>query len=129
MHLGYVIYYVQSVAETVAFYEAAFGLKTRFVHENGLYTEMETGETVLAFAEEGYVRSHGVHFAPLRKTLLSPGFEISLVTDNVWDAVARAVAVGAHRMTAPESKPWGQIVAYVRDLNGCLVELCTPVNH
>jgi lactoylglutathione lyase len=24
-------------------------------------------------------------------------------------------------------KPWGQKVSYVRDLNGCLVEVCSPV--
>ncbi|MFO0110274.1 MAG: VOC family protein, partial [Alphaproteobacteria bacterium] len=27
----------------------------------------------------------------------------------------------------PEQKPWGQTVAYVRDLNGFLVEICSPV--
>lgn len=127
MQLGYVIHYVPSVAETVAFYEAAFGLRKRFVHESGNYAEMDTGTTTLAFAEEGYVRSHGVHFAPLRKTILSPGIEISFITENVWDAVAQAVAAGAHKMVPPETKPWGQVVAYVRDLNGALVELCSIV--
>jgi hypothetical protein len=28
---------------------------------------------------------------------------------------------------APETKPWGQIVAYVRDNNGCIVEICSPI--
>jgi lactoylglutathione lyase len=28
---------------------------------------------------------------------------------------------------APTKKPWGQTVAYVRDLDGHLVELCTPM--
>jgi len=32
MHLSYVILYVKNIAETVAFYEKAFGLKQRFVH-------------------------------------------------------------------------------------------------
>jgi hypothetical protein len=27
----------------------------------------------------------------------------------------------------PVSKPWGQTVAYVRDLDGFLVELCTAM--
>jgi hypothetical protein len=26
-----------------------------------------------------------------------------------------------------DEKPWGQVVAYVRDLNGYLVEICTPM--
>jgi hypothetical protein len=28
---------------------------------------------------------------------------------------------------AVEEKPWGQKLGYVRDLNGCLVEICSPV--
>jgi lactoylglutathione lyase len=43
MELGYVIVYVPDVAATVAFYERAFGIKRRFIHESGTYAEMETG--------------------------------------------------------------------------------------
>jgi uncharacterized glyoxalase superfamily protein PhnB len=42
-------------------------------------------------------------------------------------AYARAVQHGAEPVSPPAAKPWGQIVAYVRDGNGCLVELATPV--
>jgi len=34
---------------------------------------------------------------------------------------------GATPEKAVTEKPWGQRVGYVRDLNGCLVELCSPV--
>ncbi len=27
----------------------------------------------------------------------------------------------------PNTKPWGQVVAYVRDLDGFLIEICTPM--
>lgn len=37
------------------------------------------------------------------------------------EAGALAVAIAE-----PVTKPWGQTVAYVRDLNGLLVELATP---
>ena len=37
-------------ARSVAFYEDAFGLTRRFVHEAGMYAEMDTGATTLAFA-------------------------------------------------------------------------------
>ena len=30
-------------------------------------------------------------------------------------------------MTEPETKPWGQDVAYVRDPDGNLIELASPV--
>ena len=37
MQLGYTILYVQDVKATLAFYEAAFGLTTRFLHDSGDY--------------------------------------------------------------------------------------------
>lgn len=43
MKLGYTIAYVSDVAESIAFYEHAFGLKRRFIHESGQYGELETG--------------------------------------------------------------------------------------
>ena len=51
MRLGYVIVDVLDVTKAVAFYDTAFGVLCRFVHESG-YGEMETGATVLAFAAE-----------------------------------------------------------------------------
>ena len=48
MKLGYTIAYVSDVAESIAFYERAFGLKRRFIHESGQYGELETGETEVA---------------------------------------------------------------------------------
>ena len=55
MRLGYVIIYVPDLEETVAFYEKAFGVSRRFIHESG-YAEMETGATALAFATEKFSR-------------------------------------------------------------------------
>ena len=49
MQFGYTILYVPDVPATLKFYEAAFGLTTRFVHECGDYGELETGSTALAF--------------------------------------------------------------------------------
>jgi hypothetical protein len=30
-------------------------------------------------------------------------------------------------MEEPKIKPWGQVVAYVRDLDGFLIEVCSPM--
>ena len=40
MKLGYIIIYVSDVPKTVAFYETAFDLKRRFIHESHLSAEM-----------------------------------------------------------------------------------------
>ena len=41
--------------------------------------------------------------------------------------VKRAVKAGATAVSEPAAKPWGQTVAYLRDKDGHLVELCTPL--
>ncbi len=127
MKLGYIIFYVQDVTATVAFYEKAFGLKRRFVHETGTYAELETGTTALAFVEEGAAKEHGFTVRPLRPKEEASAVEVALVTEDVAGAYAHAVEAGAEATQAPKQKPWGQTVAYVRDLNGVLVELCTPM--
>ncbi|HEV7516808.1 MAG TPA: lyase, partial [Thermoanaerobaculia bacterium] len=39
---------------------------------------------------------------------------------------ARAVEAGAAPVSQPATKPWGQDVAYVRDLDGVLIEIASP---
>jgi uncharacterized glyoxalase superfamily protein PhnB len=70
---------------------------------------------------------NGVSIRPNRLGDVAAGIEIALVTDDPAAAYKRAVAVGAIAVKPPVQKPWGQTVAYVRDLNGCLVEICSPV--
>ena len=127
MKLGYTIIYVADVVATVAFYEKAFGLARRFVHESNLYAEMETGSTVLGFAGEAMAETNGVAIRPNRPGDVAAGIEIALVTDDPAAAYEKAVAAGAVAVKPPVRKPWGQTVGYVRDLNGCLVEICSPV--
>ena len=61
---------------------------------------------------------------------LSAGAEISFVVDedkgeSVQSCVERAGAAGATVVKDPMTKPRGQVVAYVKDCNGFLVEICT----
>lgn len=128
MQLGYTIVYVPDVAASLAFCERAFGLRCKFLHDSGTYGELDTGATTWSFAAHalGDLNFAGGHVHA--DTSAQPlGFEIALVTDDVPAAHARALAAGAREMAAPVSKPWGQIVSYVRCPDGVLVELCTPV--
>ena len=127
MRLGYVIVYVKNVLETVDFYQKAFGLKHRFTHESGAYAEMETGQTTLAFVSEEMAKdSHS--FRLNRTTEKPPGIEISLVTDHVQKQFDQSVEAGAIPVVKPTQKPWGQLVSCVKDNNGCLVEICSPID-
>jgi lactoylglutathione lyase len=127
MKLGYCILYVPDVPAALAFYEAAFGFSRKFLHESNSYGELATGTTRLSFAAESLAATHG-DFRPSRLTDKPCAMELALVTDDVAAAIERAVAAGAKLHAKAEQKPWGQTVAYVRDPNGFLIELCTPID-
>lgn len=129
MKFGYAITYVPDVDASLRFFEQAFGLKRRFLHESGTYGELDTGATTLSFAahELGHMNFEGGHVAA-NESAQPLGFEIALVTDDVQAAHATAIAAGAKEMAPPTQKPWGQIVSYVRCPDGILVELCTPIS-
>lgn len=127
MQLGYVITYVDNVDATLSFYEKAFGLKRRFLHESGTYGELETGETKLSFAEKGLAEMNGFSIKQTNTYEDPLGVEIALVTEDVEGAYQTALKHGAVECQSPQQKPWGRTVAYVRDINGFLVELCTPM--
>ncbi|HUN11103.1 MAG TPA: VOC family protein [Rhabdaerophilum sp.] len=128
MKLGWVIHYVQDVAATLAFYEKAFGFERAMLTEGGEFGMLRTGETTLAFCAETFLAADGfAGYVAVRPSLPPPGNEIGLVTEDVAGAYARAVEAGAMPLMPPKEKPWGQVVSYVRDCNGFLVEICSPV--
>ena len=130
MKFGYTIIYVPNVEASLAFFSKAFGLPRRFLHESGMYGELETGHTALAFADHALSKLNfpGGHVAA--DTSPAPlGIEIGLVTPDVAAAHAQAVAAGATELSAPSERPWGQRVSYVRCPDGTLVELCSPMGQ
>jgi len=128
MRFGYTILYVRDVSVSLDFYERAFGQRRRFLHEGGQYAELETGGTALAFAALELAASNlPGEFRPTAAGASAPAFEVCFVSDDVGGAFQRAVREGAEPVTAPQTKPWGQDVAYVRDPDGTLVEIASPV--
>jgi uncharacterized glyoxalase superfamily protein PhnB len=73
------------------------------------------------------MQSHGVEFAKPKSDGPAPAFDIGFVTDDVEAAYSRAIAAGATEVAPPEQKPWGQTVSYVRDINGFLVGINSPM--
>jgi lactoylglutathione lyase len=128
MRLAYVILYVDDVEATLNFYERAFGLTRRMLDDEKNYGELETGSTRLAFAANKFVRNLiPLELAECGSNGAAPPFEVGMVTDNVEASFRQALASGAVAVKPPEAKPWGQIVGYVRDLNGFLVEICSEM--
>lgn len=126
---AYTIFYVEDVEKTISFYEKAFGLKRKFIAPGNEYGELLTGETTLSFAA-----------VSLAKTNLSAGFiestangkpfgiEIGFTTEKVEQVYNDAIKAGAIAVEKAKTKPWGQVVAYVKDLDGFLIEICTPMD-
>ncbi len=128
MKFAYTILYVPDVASPLAFFEQAFGIPRRFLHESGDYGELDTGATTLAFASRALRQANlPVGLVVAAESARPLGMEIALATDTVEAAHAKALACGATELKAPEQKPWGQTVSYLRCPDGLLVELCTPM--
>lgn len=127
MKFGYTILYVEDVTTTVNFYEKAFDLKRAFVHESNQYAEMQTGATKLAFASFEMAKLNVPQFANIKKMEALPPAELAFIADDVELAFNKAVSAGALEIKKPMQKPWGQIVGYVTDCNGFLVEICSSM--
>ena len=116
------------VIATIEFYEKAFGFIRGFVHPSAMYAELNTGATTLAFADESMRELNGIATLNNRFDNAKPaGIELAFSTADVAGAFTRAVAAGCAALKDPMVKPWGQTVAYVRDHNGVLIELCSPI--
>jgi lactoylglutathione lyase len=126
VRFGYTILYVRDVAASLAFYERAFGQRRRLLHESGQYGELETGATTLAFASHELAAENlPGHLEPAPPPG-KEGFEVCLVSEDVVGDHRRALEAGAEPVSEPQVKPWGQRVAYVRDLDGTLIEIASP---
>jgi uncharacterized glyoxalase superfamily protein PhnB len=93
------------------------------------YGELAVGETTLSFASIELAKSNLSNgFLESKLTEKPFGIEIGFTTENVEEVVVSAVAAGAAIVENPKTKPWGQVVAYIRDIDGFLVEICTPMS-
>lgn len=128
MKLTYTILYVNNVSKSVAFYEKAFGIKNRFIHESGDYAEMDTGQVTLAFC------AHNLAKDIVRQNYLKAsqnqliGSQISFEPDNLQEAYATALENGAKSIVPPETKPWGWESAVLMDLDGHIVEIAREID-
>jgi catechol 2,3-dioxygenase-like lactoylglutathione lyase family enzyme len=124
---GYTILYVKDVERSIAFYEKAFGLKRKFMAGDA-YGELDTGATTLSFASIPTAQSNLKSEIQISNLKGKPfGIEIGFTTDDVEGTYQKAVAAGATEEAKASYKPHGQTVAYVRDPDGFLVEICTPM--
>ena len=126
--LGWVIVYVPDVERAIELYERAFGLTRAFIDPSGHFGQLATGETALAFAHESLAGGNfpgGVQYPAGDSAPFN--VELALVFDDVAAAFATAVDAGCTPLAAPEEKPHGQTVGWVRDPFGTLIEVAYPM--
>jgi lactoylglutathione lyase len=126
---AYTILYVKDVIKAIEFYELAFGFTRKFVTPDNSYGELLTGNTTLSFASVELANTNLKH-GFIESNLKNKPFavEIGFTTDDVEKTLKAAVNAGATIVENTKAKPWGQIIAYVRDPNGFLIEICTPMD-
>jgi len=129
MKYAYSILYVDDVSATIDFYEKAFGFSRKFITPENDYGELLTGETTIAFASIDLGNSNFKNGFEKSTLLEKPfGIEFAFTTDNIEEDFQNAINAGATVYESLAQKPWGQAVGYLRDINGFLIEVCTPIN-
>jgi lactoylglutathione lyase len=124
MKFSHITLFVKDVSRSVTFYEQAFGLKQVFADDSGLFTELESeGKSLHIAAIEAVEPNFPEGFQATNLSNLPVGIEICFLTENVGASLTIALNAGATSYIEPQVKPWGQTVAYVRDLDGILIEI------
>lgn len=119
------VLYVEDIDRALEFYTGILGFKERV--RQGPYAELETGTTTLCLVERRYVHETYGHQVP------PPGqgaSEVGVLVEerpHVDELYQRALKGGATSVAEPKDEPWGQRVSYVRDPDGHLLEICSPV--
>jgi lactoylglutathione lyase len=97
------------------------------MHESNMYAELETGQTALAFAANEMVEMNGLDVRLNSAGETPPAIELAFVFDDPEAAFDQAVDAGAVAVKPVEQKTWGQLVGYVKDINGILIEIASAV--
>lgn len=128
IHYAYTILYVKDVVKSIEFYNKAFGFEQKLLTPEQDYGEIQSGATTLAFANLELGRANfkkGFLVSDLDKQPF--GIELAFTTSEVESLMEKAVSKGAVLLEAVVTKPWGQKVGYLRDINGFIIEICSPI--
>ncbi len=128
LQYAYTILYVKDVPQTIAFYRKALGFEQKFLSPENDYGEIISGATTLAFASLELGKSNfkkGFRESNLEEKPF--GIELAFTSAEVERVMENALDNGAILLEEITPKPWGQKVGYIRDINGFIIELCTPM--
>jgi len=127
---AYTILYVKDVEKALAFYIHAFGFEQKFLTPEKDYGELISGSTTIAFANIELGESNiKKGFTASNPDDVPFGIELAFTSSDVEKAMQQALENGATILEKLVTKPWGQQVGYVRDIDGFIIELCSPMSN
>ncbi|WP_322905794.1 VOC family protein [Paenibacillus campi] len=124
LNMKYIILYVNDLEASLHFYRDLLGLSIKMQVDT--YVEFETGATTLSLNTRTSVNEL-LNLGLTADMSATSTFEIGFVTEDVHGTMEQLRQQGVPIVREPETKPWGQTVAYVTDPDGHLVEICTAV--
>ena len=124
--LDYVVLVVEDLDRSLAFYRDHLGLSLR--HRAGNFAQLETGRTRFGLFTRAAM-AEALHQELEPPTVGQAAFELGFKVEDVDAAWNELTAAGVPGVTPPETRPWGQRTAYVRDPDGNLVELATQLRR
>ena len=127
---AYTILYVSDVPSTIDFYKKSFGFEQKFITPENDYGEIISGSTTIAFANLELGKSNFKNGFEESNLSNKPfGIELAFTTTEVEKVMKNAIKNGGKLLEERVTKPWGQEVGYLRDLNGFIIEICTPIQN
>jgi len=127
---AYTILYVKEVQKSIDFYSKVFGFQQKFITPEKDYAELISGSTTLAFASLELGNSNLKNgFLKSSNDQKPFGIELVFACEDLEDLMQLAKDTGAGVLEEIKTKPWGQKVGYIRDVDGFLIEICTPMKN
>jgi lactoylglutathione lyase len=114
-NLKSILVYVDDVAATSSFYQRALGLEQTMATEDG--------EVALAFASSAAIEHLGLPMQAPSMDVLAHATQFAFEAEDVSLAFQRFIDAGGIAVNEPVTRPWGQVVSHVRDINGFIVEI------
>ena len=128
MKYTHTLLYVADVAKTIDFYTKAFGFPAKFTTPEGDYGEINTGNVTIGFVSYELADSNLKKGFQKSAILEKPfGIELTFTSENIKEDFAKAIKAGAIEVEPLTEKIWGQTIGYLRDINGFLIEIGSPM--
>ncbi|WP_046174955.1 VOC family protein [Domibacillus indicus] len=122
--MKYVILYVNDFEKAMNFYKGILGLSVKMQQDT--YVEFDTGVITLSINTRKDVKElTGLHVP--EGSASAQTFEVGFVVEDVAATIESLRQQGVTILKEPDTKPWGQTVAYIADPDGHYIEICTSV--